>query len=53
MPQLDELFRKRREYQAIHAAGNYRRLVDLARAHDTPLASHDDTTLEHVERRHP
>jgi len=46
---LDELFRKRRENQTIHAAGNYRRLVDLARAHDTPLASHDDTTLEHVE----
>jgi alpha-D-ribose 1-methylphosphonate 5-triphosphate diphosphatase len=47
--QLDELFRKRRQYQAIHAAGNYRKLVDLARAHATPLASHDDTTLEHVE----
>jgi alpha-D-ribose 1-methylphosphonate 5-triphosphate diphosphatase len=46
---LDELFRKRRENQAIHAAGNYRRLVELARVHDTPLASHDDTTLEHVE----
>jgi alpha-D-ribose 1-methylphosphonate 5-triphosphate diphosphatase len=46
---LDELFRKRRQNQTIHAAGNYRRLVDLARAHDTPLASHDDTTLEHVE----
>jgi alpha-D-ribose 1-methylphosphonate 5-triphosphate diphosphatase len=46
---LDELFRKRRENQAVHAAGNYRRLVDLARAHDTPLASHDDTTLDHVE----
>jgi alpha-D-ribose 1-methylphosphonate 5-triphosphate diphosphatase len=47
--QLDDLFRKRRENQAIHAAGNYRRLVDLARVHDTPLASHDDTTLEHVD----
>ena len=47
--ELDELFRKRRENQTIHAAGNYRRLVDLARAHDTPLASHDDTTLGHVE----
>jgi alpha-D-ribose 1-methylphosphonate 5-triphosphate diphosphatase len=47
--QLDELFRKRREYQAAHAGENYRRLVELARAHNTPLASHDDTTLEHVE----
>jgi alpha-D-ribose 1-methylphosphonate 5-triphosphate diphosphatase len=47
--QLDELFRKRREYQAAHAGENYRRLVQLARANDTPLASHDDTTLEHVE----
>ena len=46
--QLDELFRKRFEYQADYAADNYRRLVELARAHGTPLASHDDTTLEHV-----
>ncbi len=46
--QLDELFRKRYEYQAAHAADNYRRLIELARAHGTPLASHDDTTLEHV-----
>lgn len=47
--QLDELFRKRREYQAAHAGENYRRLVELARTHNTPLASHDDTTIEHVE----
>jgi alpha-D-ribose 1-methylphosphonate 5-triphosphate diphosphatase len=47
--QLDDLFRKRREYQAAHAGENYRRLVALARSHNTPLASHDDTTLEHVE----
>jgi alpha-D-ribose 1-methylphosphonate 5-triphosphate diphosphatase len=46
--QLDELFRKRLEHQAAYAADNYRRLVELARAHGTPLASHDDTTLEHV-----
>src|SRR5499426_1054474 len=45
---LDRLFRKRLENQATYAAGNYRRLVELARAYDTPLASHDDTTLEHV-----
>jgi alpha-D-ribose 1-methylphosphonate 5-triphosphate diphosphatase len=46
--QLDELFRKRFECQAAYAAENYRRLVDLAKAHAVPLASHDDTTLEHV-----
>jgi len=46
--ELDELFRKRLEYQADYATDNYRRLVELARAHGTPLASHDDTTLEHV-----
>jgi alpha-D-ribose 1-methylphosphonate 5-triphosphate diphosphatase len=46
--QLDELFRKRYEYQAAHFAENYRRLVELAGKHGAPLASHDDTTLEHV-----
>lgn len=46
--QLDELFRKRYEYQAAFFADNYRRLVELARQHGTPLASHDDTTLDHV-----
>src|SRR5215510_12979362 len=45
---LDRLFRKRLENQAAYGAGNYRQLVDLAKAHATPLASHDDTTLEHV-----
>jgi alpha-D-ribose 1-methylphosphonate 5-triphosphate diphosphatase len=29
---------------------NYRALVDLAHRRNTPLASHDDTTLEHVEQ---
>jgi alpha-D-ribose 1-methylphosphonate 5-triphosphate diphosphatase len=46
--QLDALFAKRIEYQAAYAAVNYRKLVELARSHDTPLASHDDTTLDHV-----
>jgi alpha-D-ribose 1-methylphosphonate 5-triphosphate diphosphatase len=48
--QLDTLFAKRIEHQANHAADNYRRLVELAGLHGTPLASHDDTTLEHVEQ---
>jgi len=46
--QLDELFRKRHAAQAAYASDNYRRLVELARQHGTPIASHDDTTLEHV-----
>ncbi len=48
--QLDGLFARRIEYQAAYAAENYRNLVALAREHDVPLASHDDTTLEHVEQ---
>jgi alpha-D-ribose 1-methylphosphonate 5-triphosphate diphosphatase len=46
--QLDVLFAKRIEHQAAHAEANHRGIIDLARAHDTPLASHDDTTPEHV-----
>jgi alpha-D-ribose 1-methylphosphonate 5-triphosphate diphosphatase len=46
--ELDILFAKRLQYQAAHAATNYRQLVDLARERGIPLASHDDTTLEHV-----
>jgi alpha-D-ribose 1-methylphosphonate 5-triphosphate diphosphatase len=46
--QLDVLFDQRREFAARHAAGNYRDLVALARAHGRRLASHDDTTLDHV-----
>jgi hypothetical protein len=48
--QLDALFARRLEYQAAYAAENYRTLVALARDHAVPLASHDDTTLEHVEQ---
>ena len=48
--ELDRLFEKRLRYQALHAVPNYRGLVNLARAHATPLASHDDTTLEHVKQ---
>jgi len=46
--ELDQLFHNRRENQAKYAADNYRRLVELAHASALPLASHDDTTLEHV-----
>jgi alpha-D-ribose 1-methylphosphonate 5-triphosphate diphosphatase len=47
---LEALFAQRKQYQATYAAQNYRELIALARANNTPLASHDDTTLEHVEQ---
>ena len=46
--EFDVLFAQRRAFAARHAAANYRGLVALARRHGTRLASHDDTTLEHV-----
>jgi alpha-D-ribose 1-methylphosphonate 5-triphosphate diphosphatase len=48
--ELDVLFAKRCEFSALHGVNNYRALVDLAHRRNTPLASHDDTTLEHVEQ---
>ena len=48
--ELDALFAKRFEYQAAYAADNYEKIVTLARKYNTPLASHDDTTLEHVDQ---
>lgn len=47
--ELDEMFARRIAHHAQYAAGNYRGLVALAGVHGTPLASHDDTTTEHVE----
>jgi alpha-D-ribose 1-methylphosphonate 5-triphosphate diphosphatase len=46
--ELDRLFERRLELQKLHGAENHRGLVALARAHGTPLASHDDTTADHV-----
>jgi alpha-D-ribose 1-methylphosphonate 5-triphosphate diphosphatase len=46
--QLDVLFDQRRDYAARNSARNYRELVDLARQNGRRLASHDDTTLDHV-----
>jgi alpha-D-ribose 1-methylphosphonate 5-triphosphate diphosphatase len=46
--ELDVLFDQRRAFAARHSADNYRDLVALARAQGRRLASHDDTTLEHV-----
>lgn len=48
--QLDDMFAKRIRYRDLHAAENYAGLVALAQRHGTPLASHDDTTLDHVEQ---
>src|SRR5215813_1634903 len=47
-PELDAMFEKRHQHAARYGADNYRALVELARQHGTPLASHDDTTAEHV-----
>jgi alpha-D-ribose 1-methylphosphonate 5-triphosphate diphosphatase len=47
-PELDEMFAVRRRYQATHAEPNRRGLVELAKRHGIPLASHDDTVPEHV-----
>ncbi len=46
--ELDVMFEKRREDARRHAAPNYRDLVAMARARGIPLASHDDTTADHV-----
>ena len=46
--ELDVLFERRLDYQAAHAEANHRGIVELARSHNTPLASHDDTTSDHV-----
>ena len=48
--ELDVLFARRLDYQTAHAETNFRALVGLAKAHAVPLASHDDTTLEHVQQ---
>jgi alpha-D-ribose 1-methylphosphonate 5-triphosphate diphosphatase len=46
--ELDVLFERRKELQQLCGAANLRALIALAREHGTPLASHDDTTAEHV-----
>ncbi|HKA80195.1 MAG TPA: alpha-D-ribose 1-methylphosphonate 5-triphosphate diphosphatase, partial [Xanthobacteraceae bacterium] len=46
--ELDVLFVKRIAYQAAYAETNHREIVDLARGRNVPLASHDDTTPDHV-----
>jgi len=48
--ELDAMFARRIDFHSRYAARNYRSLVELAGRHGTPLASHDDTTLAHVEQ---
>ena len=48
--QLDALLDQRRRYATLYADDNYARLVDMAQVRGLPLASHDDTTLDHVRR---
>jgi alpha-D-ribose 1-methylphosphonate 5-triphosphate diphosphatase len=46
--ELDVLFARRMELQRLNGAANHRTLIELAHQHGTPLASHDDTTADHV-----
>lgn len=46
--ELDAFFESRHVYQAKYADANRFRLVELAKAHAVPMASHDDTIDEHV-----
>jgi alpha-D-ribose 1-methylphosphonate 5-triphosphate diphosphatase len=46
--QLDVLFAQRFAFQKAYAATNIREIVALARQHQIPLASHDDTTESDV-----
>lgn len=48
--ELDVLFERRRVAHVRYAKDNYRALIALAMQHGTPMASHDDTTLEHVDQ---
>ena len=46
--ELDVLFERRFAYQKAYASDNLREIIALARKHNVPLASHDDTTEENV-----
>ena len=48
--ELDEMFARRISHAEKYAVDNYKGLVELASRYGTPLASHDDTTAEHVEQ---
>jgi alpha-D-ribose 1-methylphosphonate 5-triphosphate diphosphatase len=46
--ELDVYFESRHSFQVAYAESNRRRLVEIAKAHAVPMASHDDTIDEHV-----
>ncbi len=46
--ELDVMFARRIREQKAYAEKNMRDMVALAQKHGVPLASHDDTTAEHV-----
>lgn len=47
--ELDVVFAKRIRFQKEYGEPNMARVVAMAHANNVPLASHDDTTLEHVD----
>jgi len=48
-PEVEAIVEQRRADQARHAEHHRRSVIALARAQGTVMASHDDTTREHVE----
>jgi len=47
--ELDRILADRVRFQDAEAENNRDRVIDMAKAHGLPLASHDDTTVEHAE----
>jgi alpha-D-ribose 1-methylphosphonate 5-triphosphate diphosphatase len=47
--EFEQMVEKRRADQALHAEAHRRSVISLAHHYGTVLASHDDTTREHVE----
>jgi alpha-D-ribose 1-methylphosphonate 5-triphosphate diphosphatase len=50
--QIDEAVCRRLELQQAFGERNRRRLIELLRSTGIPIASHDDTTVEHVDEAH-
>ncbi len=48
--EIDDFIRDRIAAQQAYAKTSRQALVELARAHDLAMASHDDATVEHVEQ---
>jgi alpha-D-ribose 1-methylphosphonate 5-triphosphate diphosphatase len=47
--EMAQFIRDRLDDQQRYAVDNYQKLVELARSHQLCLATHDDTTVEHVQ----